>query len=63
MSVTREITDAKRHGQHYTPTELADFLAGRAFANTSHDSSPLTIVDPACGDGELLIAAAAAARW
>lgn len=62
MSVTREITDEKRHGQHYTPAELADFLAHRAFAHTSADDSPLTIVDPACGDGELLIAAAAAAR-
>jgi predicted RNA methylase len=62
MPTTREITDEKRHGQHYTPTELAEFLAKRAFGCAGRDGSPLAIVDPACGDGELLIAAARAAR-
>lgn len=61
MTLTREITDEKRHGQHYTPAELAQFLAAKAFRNLGVGQSELTIVDPACGDGELLIAAANAA--
>jgi modification methylase banIII len=55
------ISDEKRHGQHYTPTELARFLAKRTVTTTTIPStSSLTIVDPACGDGELLIAVAEA---
>ncbi|WP_209372062.1 N-6 DNA methylase [Brevibacterium renqingii] len=61
MAIAREITDEKRHGQHYTPAELAQFLAAKAFGNLVDGRSQLTIVDPACGDGELLIAAAEAA--
>ncbi|WP_220222353.1 N-6 DNA methylase [Brevibacterium aurantiacum] len=58
MTIVREITDEKRHGQHYTPTELADFLAERSFAALALDTESLTVIDPACGDGELLLAAA-----
>lgn len=57
-----EITDEKRYGQHYTPAALAKFLAHKAAAATDPSASTLTIVDPACGDGELLIAAADAVR-
>lgn len=57
-----EITDEKRHGQHYTPAALARFLAEKAFDGIVDSGSELTVVDPACGDGELLIAAADAAR-
>ncbi len=64
MTTMTEIDNAKRHGQHYTPTALADFLARRAFAAATPllGAASLTIVDPACGDGELLLAAARAAR-
>lgn len=62
MTIVREINDEKRHGQHYTPTELAVFLADRSFATTVLQKKTITVVDPACGDGELLIAAAQAAR-
>lgn len=62
MPVGPEISDAKRHGRHYTPTALADFLARRALAGAPAGGGELTVVDPACGDGELLLAAARAAR-
>ncbi|MGL4832224.1 MAG: N-6 DNA methylase [Propionibacteriaceae bacterium] len=62
MTKAREITNEKRYGQHYTPVELARFLARRAATALDSDDATLTIVDPACGDGELLIAAAEAIR-
>lgn len=62
MTIAREINDDKRHGRHYTPTELAGFLADRSFTASRLQKSSLKIIDPACGDGELLIAAARAAR-
>src|SRR5215467_4774826 len=53
-------TTRKRHGRHYTPPELAGFLARRGAAHLPRGKR-LRILDPACGDGELLLAAAAAA--
>lgn len=46
----------KRHGKHYTPAVLADFLADRVLGwlELSSDKT-LRILDPACGDGELLL--------
>lgn len=47
----------KRHGKHYTPAALADFLAVRVleqFVGAGRKS--LRFLDPACGDGELLFA-------
>lgn len=49
----------KRHGRHYTPVELAGFLAGRVVAHLPERTS-LRVLDPACGDGELLFAVGSA---
>jgi adenine-specific DNA-methyltransferase len=53
-------TTQKRHGRHYTPPELAGFLARRGAARIPAGKK-LRILDPACGDGELLLSAARAA--
>jgi adenine-specific DNA-methyltransferase len=53
-------TPQKRHGRHYTPPELAGFLARRSAARIPAGRK-LRILDPACGDGELLLSAASAA--
>ncbi|WP_025348420.1 Eco57I restriction-modification methylase domain-containing protein [Nocardia nova] len=47
----------KRHGRHYTPVRLAEFLADRTLAHL-RPGERLSILDPACGDGELLLAVA-----
>jgi adenine-specific DNA-methyltransferase len=46
----------KRHGQHYTPANLAAFLARRAVRASTWPGA-VRVLDPACGDGELLLAA------
>lgn len=47
----------KRHGKHYTPPALADFLAERVLRQlATPGQEALRILDPACGDGELLFA-------
>ncbi len=47
----------KRHGKHYTPPALADFLAERVLGQLAASGEEvLRILDPACGDGELLFA-------
>lgn len=53
-----EARDArKRHGRHYTPPALAQFLARRLLAHMPEPSraGTLRVLDPACGDGELLL--------
>ncbi|WP_310402480.1 Eco57I restriction-modification methylase domain-containing protein [Nocardia kruczakiae] len=47
----------KRHGRHYTPPRLAEFLAERMLAHV-RPGRELSVLDPACGDGELLSAVA-----
>ncbi|MBC7300542.1 MAG: N-6 DNA methylase, partial [Nocardia sp.] len=51
----RDAQERKRHGRHYTPPELARFLARRALRYAPR-SGVLRVLDPACGDGELLLA-------
>lgn len=52
----------KRHGKHYTPTLLATFLAQRVVSQlpiqtgSRDDETTVRVLDPACGDGELLFA-------
>jgi SAM-dependent methyltransferase len=50
--------EVKGHGIHYTPPELADFLAQRVVAQLDLTKPQLAILDPACGEGELLAAIA-----
>lgn len=48
----------KAYGVHYTPPELAAFLAAVTAAAARHVSGQLRVLDPACGDGGLLVAIA-----
>lgn len=50
----------KEHGVHYTPPELADFLARRLLACVDPKQGRLSVLDPAAGEGDLLAAVAAA---
>ncbi|WP_280216920.1 Eco57I restriction-modification methylase domain-containing protein [Nocardia neocaledoniensis] len=54
-SHARDAHERKRHGRHYTPPELARFLARRALLHAPRGAE-LRVLDPACGDGELLLA-------
>ena len=45
----------KNSGATFTPTELADFLADKLIAELNQEKiTSFTILDPACGEGELL---------
>lgn len=51
----------KSGGVHYTPAELALFLADRTLSQVNV-SRPISVLDPACGDGSLLVAVVEIAR-
>ncbi|MED0680423.1 N-6 DNA methylase [Aneurinibacillus thermoaerophilus] len=53
-----KITKQKATGSHFTPTELATVIARRLLAEVDENSEFLSVLDPACGDGELLLAMA-----
>lgn len=58
MAIIRHFAaDRKRHGKHYTPELLAAFLAQRIAEHLPTAPRRLKVLDPACGDGELLFAA------
>ncbi|WP_229718946.1 Eco57I restriction-modification methylase domain-containing protein [Nocardia jinanensis] len=54
--MTDTLTEVKRHGKHYTPSGLARFLADRVLGQFDSDIEQVSVLDPACGDGELLLA-------
>jgi hypothetical protein len=54
-------TVQKRDGVHYTPSKLAQFLAEQTciqFRSIHFSRRPIRVLDPACGDGELLLSLA-----
>src|SRR5262249_7253155 len=68
MRARRKAPDhAKANGVHYTPPELAAFLAEVTVAAASWPAfDEFRVLDPACGDGQLLVAIARAvpkSRW
>ena len=52
-----ELGEIKSDGIHYTPVELACFLASQAcnyYESYHTEAKDISIIDPACGDGQLL---------
>ncbi len=54
-AVEARAADRKRHGKHYTPPALARFLS-RGILRHLDEQNHYEVLDPACGDGELLFA-------
>jgi adenine-specific DNA-methyltransferase len=46
----------KSNGVHYTPPQLAGFLAAATIRSFEDRAGAIRVLDPACGDGELLAA-------
>ena len=49
--------DRSRHGAWYTPDYLVDLVVTAAVEGLGTSTSPVRVIDPACGDGRLLAAA------
>ena len=54
MNTTDEI---KERGAHFTPPDVAYFIAKTTYGLLEHASALVSVLDPSCGDGELLVAA------
>lgn len=54
----RSRTAKRGKGQFYTPESLAEKMVAQAFANDIFENEDKSILDPACGDGSFLLAAA-----
>jgi hypothetical protein len=53
----KQITEQKARGAHFTPHELACFVARCIIKTLSIDAlDSISVLDPSCGDGELLVA-------
>ena len=50
------VTKQKATGSHFTPPELARFVAGRIAESLRGCKGSIRVLDPACGDGNLLCA-------
>ena len=51
----KALNEKKRTGKHYTPLHLARFIAKNIWSSIGvPDSDIIRIMDPSCGDGELL---------
>ncbi|MCY7359419.1 MAG: SAM-dependent methyltransferase [Rudanella sp.] len=49
-----KIEEIKKTGATFTPRPLADFLSSRLI-NLLNPEQVVSVLDPACGDGELLL--------
>ncbi len=60
MPKMKQITEQKASGAHFTPYELACFVAKRIIHSIPAEffakKETIRVLDPACGDGELLLA-------
>lgn len=54
----------KERGAHFTPADIAEYIASHALSlvDLDKDQKTICVLDPACGDGELLIAALSVIR-
>lgn len=59
-AAVNEASAIKANGVHYTPPDLAGFLATVTADDSNLEHNEIRVLDPACGDGGLLAAFAAA---
>ncbi len=52
--MAKPLTIQKATGSHYTSSELSSYMAKKLFQYADHKEEKQIILDPACGDGELL---------